>query len=176
MPTSHDLGWLWTALGFRGLRRFWLKKLLVWPPPQKKLTTNEPPLENRYKYLEPKWAPCFDWRPSFGGFNPQNKGQTGSRYILNMFGRGSFPFGSLCPLEKGRTVRVVGFWEWSCVMIILLIWCRVSSRWKMNGTVHIHWDLNWKVQAFTVRKAWLLIPQFTNPKNVQRRVTRSLCC
>ena len=26
--------------------------------------------------------PCFDWnRPSFGGFNPQNKGQTASRYI-----------------------------------------------------------------------------------------------
>ena len=26
--------------------------------------------------------PCFDWkRPSFGGFNPENKGQTGSRYI-----------------------------------------------------------------------------------------------
>ena len=26
--------------------------------------------------------PCFGWkRPCFGGFNPQNRGQTGSRYI-----------------------------------------------------------------------------------------------
>ena len=26
--------------------------------------------------------PCFEWKRSrFGGFNPQNKGQTGSRYI-----------------------------------------------------------------------------------------------
>ena len=26
--------------------------------------------------------PCFEWKgPSFGGFNPQNRGQTGSRYI-----------------------------------------------------------------------------------------------
>ena len=27
--------------------------------------------------------PCFEWKgPSFGGFKPQNRGQTGSRYIL----------------------------------------------------------------------------------------------
>ena len=32
-----------------------------------------------YDDLEPKW-PFFDWkRPSFGGFKPQNRGQTGSR-------------------------------------------------------------------------------------------------
>ncbi len=27
--------------------------------------------------------PCFEWKgPSFGGFKPQNRGQTGSRLVL----------------------------------------------------------------------------------------------
>ena len=37
---------------------------------------------SRYIYT---WNPndhCFEWKgPSFGGFNPQNRGQTGSRYL-----------------------------------------------------------------------------------------------
>ena len=45
-------------------------------PPKKKIKNNI------YIYTWNPNDPCFDWtRPSFGGFNPQNKGQTGSRYI-----------------------------------------------------------------------------------------------
>ena len=38
-----------------------------------------------FLYLEPTW-PLFSlkFRPSFGGFNPQNKGQTGSRYLYGL--------------------------------------------------------------------------------------------
>ena len=54
--------------------------------------------------------PCFDWkRPSFGGFNPQNKGQMGSRYILT-----SIFYASHCdrasgnPQQKNKTGNVPG--------------------------------------------------------------------
>ena len=35
-----------------------------------------------YIYSRNPYDPCFEWKgPSFGGFKPKNRGQTGSRYI-----------------------------------------------------------------------------------------------
>ena len=43
---------------------------------------------NKSKSKSDTWNlhdPCFDWKgPSFGGFKPQNRGQTSSRYILSV--------------------------------------------------------------------------------------------
>ena len=37
--------------------------------------------------------PCFEWKgPSFGGFKPQNRGQTGSRYIYIYILGGGFKY------------------------------------------------------------------------------------
>ena len=42
----------------------------------------EPPQRKSRVYTWNPTDPCFEWKgPSFGGFKPQNRGQTGSRYL-----------------------------------------------------------------------------------------------
>ena len=53
---------------------------------ESKLPTKTNPDKYRKIYLEPKWLLFWLEKTCFGGFNHQNRGQTGSRYnMLNQF-------------------------------------------------------------------------------------------
>ena len=69
--------------------------------------------ENRNSLYRVTWnpngAPCFAWKgPCFGGSNPQNRGQTGSRYIY-IYTNISGWWLSFNPSENYATVKLDHF-------------------------------------------------------------------
>ena len=72
--------------------------------------------------------PCFAWKgPCFGGFSPQNTGQTGSRCVLF-----HMPFSRYEPLWQYFFYGIVMFVGFSAPWLRWSLWTPSSLPWKHN--------------------------------------------
>ena len=92
-------------------------------------------------YLEPKW-PLFwlEFGPSFGGLKPQNRGQTGSTYLLSapsLAVTGSVHRSILAPGSVFGLQRfAVGFHRKKTLSILLMVEIRLTSWYGKNLIIY----------------------------------------
>ena len=97
--------------------------------------------------------PCFEWKgPSFGGFKPQNRGQTGSRYMNIMY----IPIVFVVRIIGKATFTSQPFWEKENIIFRLSATSRCcTTTWPVKVRVQ---DLQWyvtKTPAAKRDKMWM---------------------
>ena len=111
-----------------------------WRKNRKRPRVFKSPTVTAHVYLQPKWGPLFwmEFGPSFGGFQPKNRGQTGSRSYVKR---------SFIPMAKLQTFC-------NCKPLILMDRDGSVKPWGCHGCIP---SLIVQDMIFFPGKKWLVV-------------------
>ena len=101
--------------------------------------------------------PCFDWkRPCFGGLKPQNRGQTGSRYIAKILPASYTPvyihmYLRCCYMYLRCCYTMI------CIYIYIYIFMEPNIYHKMSFEKHMFFSKSWSSKSSFIDMQYIYI-------------------